>query len=57
MLQEFKVDISYFHSGTVAAADGSSQSGNEAFVVMCFWLYPDSAVQGLITMQNSAYHN
>ena len=58
--QNLTEDIKYFVSSNIVAADGSSQSSNEAFVVKkmqstWFYQYPDSAVEGLITMPYSAY--
>ena len=60
MLLKFKGDVAYITPDTIVAADDdSSQSSNEVFMAK-MWLtwfcqYPGSPVQGLITMQNSAY--
>ena len=52
-------DIAYFILNTIVAADGSSQSNNEAFMaekyLTLFCQYQVSALQELITMPNSAY--
>ena len=56
---EFQGDVAYFTSNTIVAAVGTSQGSHEAFMarMQLTWLgqYPDSAVQELIKMPNSAY--
>ena len=55
----FQGDIAYFILNTIVAANGSSQSNNEAFMaemyLTLFSQYLVSALQELITMPNSAY--